>query len=119
MSTIAAKVNARLLTKASRMFTGTLPGRIIEILQNARRAGAKHVVITNEDGTVHVRDDGRGVDTEALQRETQRAYVRSPRIHQDHVRHHSAPLVLGNSTPSRRNAMRNARPTDLKHASTM
>ena len=61
MSMIQAKVNPRLLTKASRLFTGTLRGRIIEILQNARRAGAKHVVITNQGGTVTVRDDGRGI----------------------------------------------------------
>ena len=40
METIQAKVNQRLLTKADRLFTGSLNGRIIEILQNARRAGA-------------------------------------------------------------------------------
>ena len=40
MQTIQATVNPRLLTKADRLFTGTLQGRIIEILQNARRAGA-------------------------------------------------------------------------------
>jgi hypothetical protein len=61
MATIQARVNARLLTKASRLFTGTLAGRIIEILQNARRAGAKHVVITQRKGLVTVRDDGRGI----------------------------------------------------------
>ncbi len=44
--TIQAKVNTCLLTKASRLFTGTLPGRIIEIVQNARRAGAKHIHTT-------------------------------------------------------------------------
>ena len=56
-----AQVNTRLLTKASRLFTGTLPGRIIEILQNARRAGAQHVHITNHRGRVTIRDDGRGI----------------------------------------------------------
>ncbi len=50
------------MRKASRLFTGTLAGRIIEILQNARRAGARHVIITNHDGTVQVRDDGRGIE---------------------------------------------------------
>ena len=40
METIQAKVNPRLLGKANRLFTGTIEGRIIEILQNARRAGA-------------------------------------------------------------------------------
>ena len=58
---IQAKVNTRLLTKSSRLFTGTLAGRIVEILQNARRAGARHVIITNREGQVTVRDDGRGI----------------------------------------------------------
>jgi hypothetical protein len=44
------------------LFTGTLEGRIIEILQNARRAGATEVDISNEDGFVTVRDNGQGVD---------------------------------------------------------
>ena len=35
MQTIQAQVNKRLLSKADRLFTGTLAGRIIEILQNA------------------------------------------------------------------------------------
>lgn len=64
MKTIQAKVNPRLLTKASRLFTGTLEGRIIEILQNARRAGATSVEITNRpDGTVVVQDNGSGIET--------------------------------------------------------
>ena len=50
MQTIQAMVNPRLLSKANRLFTGTLEGRIIEILQNARRAGATNVEITNQDG---------------------------------------------------------------------
>lgn len=62
MTTIQACVNPRLLSKASRLFTGTLEGRIIELLQNARRAGAEHVEITNKDGTVTVQDDGCGID---------------------------------------------------------
>ena len=53
--TICAKVNPRLLTKADRLFTGTVEGRIIEILQNARRAGATEVRIANKDGYVTVR----------------------------------------------------------------
>jgi hypothetical protein len=59
---IHAKVNAKLLSKANRLFTGTLDGRIIEILQNARRAGATEVTITNQDGLVTVRDNGSGID---------------------------------------------------------
>jgi hypothetical protein len=60
--TICAKVNKRLLSKADRLFTGTLDGRIIEILQNARRAGATEVTITNKDGLVTVSDNGKGID---------------------------------------------------------
>lgn len=62
MPTIQASVNARLLTKAGRFFTGTLEGRIIEILQNARRAGASSVEIIHHADYVTVRDNGRGVD---------------------------------------------------------
>src|SRR3972149_10507419 len=63
MRTIQATVNPRLLTKANRLFTGTLEGRVIEILQNARRAGATQVSITNLlDGAICVRDNGGGID---------------------------------------------------------
>lgn len=62
MNTIQAMVNPRLLTKANRLFTGTQDGRIIEILQNARRAGATRVEIINHNGLVSVRDNGRGID---------------------------------------------------------
>lgn len=61
METIQAKVNQRLLTKADRLFTGSLNGRIIEILQNARRAGATTVEITNTEGWVTVKDNGHGL----------------------------------------------------------
>ena len=60
--TIQAKVNPKLLSKANRLFTGTLDGRIIEILQNARRAGATEVEITNKDGYVTVQDNGSGIE---------------------------------------------------------
>jgi len=62
MRTIQATVNPRLLTKASRLFTGTLQGRIIEILQNARRAGATTVEITNNNSFVIVKDNGKGIE---------------------------------------------------------
>jgi hypothetical protein len=61
MGTIQARVNPRLLSKAERLFPGTLDGRIMEILQNARRAGATAVHITNKEGRVTVRDNGRGI----------------------------------------------------------
>jgi len=60
--TIQATVSKKLLSKADRLFTGTLDGRIIEILQNARRAGATHVEITNKDGLVTVCDNGSGIE---------------------------------------------------------
>ena len=62
METIQAKVSTRLLTKANRLFTGSISGRIIEILQNARRAGATQVNIVNEDGCVTVQDNGNGIE---------------------------------------------------------
>ena len=61
MEVIQAKVNSRLLSKAGRLFTGSLTGRMIELLQNARRAGATQVDITNRDGQVTVQDNGRGI----------------------------------------------------------
>ncbi len=60
--TICAKVSPKLLTKASRLFTGSMEGRIIEILQNARRAGATEVLISNKDGEITVADNGSGID---------------------------------------------------------
>ena len=61
METIRARANPRLLSKAERLFTGAVEGRIIEILQNARRAGATEVHIINSDGQVTVCDNGRGI----------------------------------------------------------
>jgi len=60
--TICAKVNPRLLSKADRLFTGTAEGRIIEILQNARRAGSTEVRISNKDGFVTIEDNGCGIE---------------------------------------------------------
>jgi hypothetical protein len=61
MEVIQAQVNPKLLSKADRLFTGTLDGRMIEILQNARRAGATTVEMSNEDGQITVQDNGRGI----------------------------------------------------------
>ena len=60
--TICAKVDPRLLSKADRLFTGSVEGRVIEILQNARRAGATEVRISNKDGLITVQDNGSGID---------------------------------------------------------
>jgi len=61
MDVIKARVDSRLLSKADRLFTGTVEGRVIEILQNARRAGATEVHIINSEGQVTVHDNGRGI----------------------------------------------------------
>jgi len=59
---VQAKVSSRLLAKADRLFTGTQEGRMIEILQNARRAGASRVEITNSpEGLVTIHDNGHGI----------------------------------------------------------
>ncbi len=60
--TICAKVNPRLLSKADRFFLGTAEGRVIEILQNARRAKATEVRISNKDGFVTIEDNGCGIE---------------------------------------------------------
>jgi len=59
---ICAKVNPRLLSKADRFFLGTAEGRIIELLQNARRAKATEVRISNKDGFVTIEDNGSGIE---------------------------------------------------------
>jgi hypothetical protein len=60
--TICAKVSPKLLSKADRLFTGTIEGRIIELLQNARRAGATEVKITNKNNLVTIKDNGSGIE---------------------------------------------------------
>lgn len=63
METIRACVCEKLLQKADRLFTGTIDGRIIELLQNARRAGATKVNISNqEDGNITITDNGKGIE---------------------------------------------------------
>ena len=72
MTMISARVDQRILQKADRFFTGTTQGRIIELLQNARRAGATYVEITNAEridvkgkpttAIVSVRDNGSGIE---------------------------------------------------------
>ena len=62
MQHITPKVSTRLLEKVDRLFTGTLNGRITEVMQNARRAGATKVAVTNECGTVTVHDNGSGIE---------------------------------------------------------
>ena len=59
---IRPTVNAKILKKADRLFTGSLEGRITEVIQNARRAGATSVSISNWDGKITVQDNGTGIE---------------------------------------------------------
>jgi Histidine kinase-, DNA gyrase B-, and HSP90-like ATPase len=71
---IRGSVNVALLDKADRLFCNNDEGIWIEVLQNARRAGATRIAIaieeTSPDGdacTVTVEDNGRGItDFQAL-----------------------------------------------------
>jgi hypothetical protein len=65
---IKARVSHGLLKKADRLFTGTVDGRIIELVQNSRRANAKNIWITQEPipevrtkSRIIFRDDGEGI----------------------------------------------------------
>lgn len=59
---VRARVSPRILQYAQRMFPGTVDGRVVEILQNSFRAGAKNVWIRNlDDEWVEIRDDGHGI----------------------------------------------------------
>ncbi len=62
---IHARVSDTILNKADKFFTGTVDGRIIELVQNARRAGAKHIKITHEvvldKAFIVFEDDGSGI----------------------------------------------------------
>jgi len=63
---IRPTVNSKILKKADRLFTGSLEGRITEVIQNARRAGTTQVSISNQDGIVTVRDNGSGIEDFSL-----------------------------------------------------
>lgn len=68
-ATIRPEVGQSLITKVSRLFNGTLGDVLLELFQNARRAGARaiHVAIYNlPAGTaLSVYDDGCGIDDPA------------------------------------------------------
>ena len=66
---IRGRIDAGILTKADRMFPNDNEGIFVELLQNARRAGAKTVRVTIEEVTgrseecrVTIHDDGCGID---------------------------------------------------------
>jgi hypothetical protein len=65
MSTIQACVSSKVLSKADRLFSNKLSDVFIELLQNARRAGATQVCVATEDipqGTrITFADNGEGI----------------------------------------------------------
>src|SRR3546814_12810992 len=65
-ATIRPEVGQSLITKVSRLFNGTLGDVLLELFQNARRAGARaiHVAVYNlPAGTaLSIYDDGCGID---------------------------------------------------------
>jgi hypothetical protein len=65
-TSITAKVHEGILAKADRLFRNDDPGVWVEILQNARRAGASRVdvsIVENESGTcsITIHDNGAGI----------------------------------------------------------
>ena len=61
--TIRARIAEEAIAKVMQFFDGTLAQALQEILQNARRSGAKSVAITHDraHGWITVSDDGRGI----------------------------------------------------------
>lgn len=66
-TTVNVTISPKLLSRVARMFSGKVRDRIIEILQNARRAGATEVKITNSkvsgSNLVTIRDNGSGIES--------------------------------------------------------
>ena len=69
-ATVQTAVSAAALAKVGRLFNGTARDALVELLQNARRAGATRVTVDiageAEDARLIVRDDGAGVADPAL-----------------------------------------------------
>ena len=63
--TIRARIHESAIKRVTRMFAATLADAFTEILQNARRAGARrvHVAVADSEGNtaVTVTDDGAGI----------------------------------------------------------
>src|SRR3546814_10916589 len=68
-SEILPSVGDELITKVSRLFNGTITDVLNELFQNARRAGAGRIEVHVRDheggSSLHIADDGRGVDDPA------------------------------------------------------
>lgn len=65
---VRARVSTGLLRKADRLFTGTDDGRVIELVQNSRRANSRNIWITQaplqegqEKSKIIFQDDGEGI----------------------------------------------------------
>lgn len=63
---LRATSGPKVVANAARYFTNDLYGIAVELLQNARRAGAAQVAITLDPttGTIAITDDGRGLSSE-------------------------------------------------------
>ena len=59
--TIRAAVHENAIGKVTRFFHATLEDAVTEIYQNARRAGAEHIVVTVDRDRMQITDDGRGI----------------------------------------------------------
>jgi hypothetical protein len=67
VETITGRVNLALLDKADRLFRNDDDGTLIEVLQNARRAGATRIDVAIEELSgaecrITIQDNGRGID---------------------------------------------------------
>src|SRR5260370_5358623 len=65
--TIGGKVNLAMVNRAHRLFRSDDDGTLIEVLQNARRAGATSVDVVIEEVTsaecsITIHDNGRGIE---------------------------------------------------------
>ena len=62
MRTIQARIHGDALKRVARFFDATFPETLSEVLQNARRSGARNVDIELQgDGSVVITDDGDGI----------------------------------------------------------
>ena len=65
-SVIRAAVSSKILNKVDRFFSNRLSGIFIELVQNARRAGASEIAVSTEttsEGTrIVFEDNGAGID---------------------------------------------------------
>jgi len=64
-ATIATSVAPETISKVGRLFNGSATDVLNELLQNARRAGASHIVVSTSgnpgDRLLHIVDDGHGI----------------------------------------------------------